>query len=154
MSASQRTKGIGGEREVANLLREALDIDVTRNWQAQSAIGGFDLTGIPGWAIEVKRAKTEHVAQWWQQTVTQAQKYSLKPVLIYRIDGHGRGLRDDEKWQTVFLMTSLVDMPEMQFTVHTTLRAWIFTIVRQGLFDRTPKLTGSLMSQKSEAAYP
>ncbi len=57
MGAMQRTKGATAERVVARLIREWLGLDVRRNWQAQSAAGGADLTGIPGWQIEIKRAK-------------------------------------------------------------------------------------------------
>ena len=55
MSAMQRTKGAGGERELARLLQEHLGIPVNRNLQ-QTRQGGADLIDVPGWAIEVKRA--------------------------------------------------------------------------------------------------
>ena len=54
MSAMQRNKGRSGEQEVARLIRDWLGLDVHRNWQAQTAEGGADLSGVPGWAIEVK----------------------------------------------------------------------------------------------------
>ncbi len=102
MGSLSRTKGRSGEQQVARLLREGLKIDVTRNWMAQSAEGGGDLTGVDGWAIEVKRAK-KYSRAWWAQAARQAVTASAKPVLIYRLDGYGRGLAEDIKWQVELL---------------------------------------------------
>lgn len=55
MGTMQRRKGKAGELELARLLREHLGADVTRNLE-QSRRGGADLLGLPGWAVEVKRA--------------------------------------------------------------------------------------------------
>lgn len=85
MSAMQRRKGANGERELARLLREHLGADVTRNL-LQTREGGADLNGLTGWALEVKRAATPRLADWWQQTCAQAQATGQRPALAYRLD--------------------------------------------------------------------
>jgi Holliday junction resolvase len=81
---NSRQKGASGEREVVHILREELGLEATRNldqWRA----GGHDILGLDGWAIEVKRAKTPRLQEWWEQTVRQAGT-SKSPVLWYRLD--------------------------------------------------------------------
>ena len=85
MSASQRRKGKAGELEIARLLREQLGADVARNL-AQARQGGADLSGLPGWAVEVKRAARPRLSEWWLQTCQQAEAANLRPVLFYRLD--------------------------------------------------------------------
>jgi len=84
---NSRTKGRAGEQEVARILRDELNLDITRNWQMQAS-GGIcrtDLLGVPGWAIEVKRAK-KWSNDWWAQSRNQASVINERPVLIYRLD--------------------------------------------------------------------
>ena len=85
---NSRTKGRAGEQEVARILRDELRLEVRRNWEAQAASGGCDLIGVPGWAIEVKRAKVLRLSEWWTQTAGQALRAHARPVLIYRLDRH------------------------------------------------------------------
>ena len=85
MSASQRRKGKAGELELARLLREHLGADVARNL-AQARQGGADLLGLPGWAVEGKRAAQARLSEWWLQTCTQAEVTGLRPALFYRLD--------------------------------------------------------------------
>ena len=126
MSNSQRTKGANGEREVARVLRENLGLEVTRNWQAQSAEGGCDLCGIPGWAIEIKRSKSkEGKNAWWEQAAAQAEKAKQTPALIYRIDGVGRGLPESEKWQVVIPMRAVFPDAHKSMLIEMSLKAWI-----------------------------
>ena len=68
---NSRNKGRAGEQEVARILRDELGIAVTRNWQQQAAEGGADIVGVPGWSIEVKRAKVWSNG-WWTQAAAQA----------------------------------------------------------------------------------
>ena len=82
---NSRNKGRAGEQEVARTLRDELGLEVTRNWQQQAAQGGTDIVGVPGWAIEVKRAK-QWSNEWWTQAAAQAARTGEKPVLIYRLD--------------------------------------------------------------------
>jgi len=83
---NSRQKGAAGEREVATILREELKLEIHRNWQQQAAEGGADLSGVPGWAIEIKRGKNIRLSDAWQQAATQAARTKSKPVLIYRFD--------------------------------------------------------------------
>lgn len=85
MSASQRRKGKSGELELSKLLREHLGVDVARNL-AQAREGGADQSGLPGWALEVKRAAQPRLPEWWLQTCQQAEAAGLRPVLAYRLD--------------------------------------------------------------------
>ena len=71
--------------EIARLLRELLGADVTRNL-VQSREGGADLLGVPGWAVEVKRAARARLSEWWLQTCQQAESTGQKPALFYRLD--------------------------------------------------------------------
>jgi Holliday junction resolvase len=92
MPINSRNKGAQGEREVAKIIFDELGIECQRNLD-QWRSGGFDLTGLDGWAIEVKRAKKPLLAQWWTQTVEQAEQAQLHPVLWYRLD--------NQKWRVV-----------------------------------------------------
>lgn len=81
MAKMQRDKGGRGERELAKLLAERLGVKVTRNL-LQTREGGYDLDGIDGWALEVKRQENLAINSWWKQTLEQAK--GSKPVLAYR----------------------------------------------------------------------
>ena len=69
---NSRTKGRVAEQEVAGILRDELGLEIHRNWQQQAAQGGCDLVGVPGWGIEIKRAKELRLNEWWTQTAEQA----------------------------------------------------------------------------------
>ena len=92
MPINSRTKGSAGEREAAKIWFDLTGIKLERNLK-QWRSGGFDLEGLDGWAIEVKRAKKPLLQQWWQQTIEQAGEAGLKPVLWYRLD--------NQKWRVV-----------------------------------------------------
>jgi hypothetical protein len=134
MTAMQRRKGRAGEQEVATLLRDYLGLKVRRNWQEQAAEGGADLTGIPGWAAEVKLCK-KYSREWWVQTVDQAACCGQKPVLFYRITGQGRGLPDMQKWRAVVRARDFSgqDLDE-DHTVEMALGTWV-QFVRETLGD-------------------
>jgi hypothetical protein len=95
MSATSRTKGQSGERELAGLIR-----DIT-GWNAQRRVrqhdGDSDIEGIPGWTVEVKRHKAAargDIASWWRQATVQASKTGGLPVLFFR--------RDRDTWRAVW----------------------------------------------------
>ena len=70
------------------MLRDHLGVECKRNLM-QTAEGGHDLLGLPGWAIEVKRyqsATTAVKSGWWDQAVRQAKEVGQKPVVLYRLD--------------------------------------------------------------------
>ena len=50
------TKGKSAERELAKLLGDHLGLELSRNLD-QTRDGGYDLIGLPGIALEVKRCE-------------------------------------------------------------------------------------------------
>ena len=77
------TKGKSAERELAKLLGDRLGLELSRNLD-QTRDGGYDLIGIPGIALEVKRCEKLAINQWWQQALRQAENAGKTPVLAYR----------------------------------------------------------------------
>ena len=136
MSALQRTKGATAERVVAKLIRDWLGLDVRRNWQAQSAEGGADLTGIPGWSIEIKRAK-EFRSDWWTQAEEQASADNTTPVLIYLLDHTRRGQAIIDRWRVILPIQAMSRFDvDPGLTAEISLRAWI-QLARESLPIRT-----------------
>lgn len=93
-----RAKGQRGERQVVQLLQAVVDkirakyhaepLTLQRN-ALQAHLGGADLHGLQGFAVEVKHVEVEAVSQWWKQTVRQAEQLATHgtphvPVLFYR----------------------------------------------------------------------
>lgn len=135
MGSMQRNKGAAGERAVAILIRDWLGLDVRRNWQAQAAEGGADLTGIPGWAVEVKWAK-EWRNEWWDQCCRQAVQCGRVPVLIWLIDGTRRGQAPIDRWRVLLPLGAFSRYQVAEhMTAEISLGAWI-AIAREGLADR------------------
>lgn len=117
MSATSRTKGAAGERELAALIREVTGFDVRRKVRQHD--GDSDLEGIPGWSVESKRAKEARLSEWWLQTVEQARRARAKPVLFYRIDR--------KKWRAVWPLCLVVGGEEwggLEWTAETSVEAW------------------------------
>lgn len=85
MPINSRTKGASAERDVAQILRNELGIETKRNLE-QWRSGGSDILGVPGFAIEVKRAAKPLLNQWWAQTVRQAEELKELPCLWWRLD--------------------------------------------------------------------
>lgn len=92
MGKMQRSKGQVGEREVAKKFKDDLGVDAKRNLQ-QTQNGGYDLAGIPFFAVEVKRHETLSIGTWWKQALKQGQVMERMPLLIYR--------RNREQWWCV-----------------------------------------------------
>ena len=137
MGALQRTKGATAERVVAGLIRDWLGLPVFRNWQGQAAQGGADLTGIPGWSLEIKRAK-EFRNDWWDQAEGQAAECGTTPVLIYLLDRTRRGQSLIDRWRAILPLAafSRFDVDE-GLTAEISLRAWI-QLARESLPIPTP----------------
>lgn len=88
MPLNAKAKGSGGEREAARLLQTwaadiGIEVDPTRNLE-QVRGGGYDLNGVPGLGIEVKRVETLNVTGWWRQATRQAAADGTVPVLMWR----------------------------------------------------------------------
>jgi len=92
-----RNKGARAERDVARLLSKDLEKTIQRKLGASRA-GGSDieidsLTYLdkklvmhthPGWSVEVKHHVTMKVANWWEQTLAQAELEEKRPLLMFR----------------------------------------------------------------------
>lgn len=89
---NSRAKGAAGERELIKELGlhlgEEMVAPLKRNLE-QTRVGGHDIVGLDGWAIEVKRyrvIKEGDIARFWAQAVEQAHRVSHRPALAYRED--------------------------------------------------------------------
>lgn len=102
-----RQKGAGGEREIADDLNGivySLYTDLGIAWtkpvvqrnQNQSAVGGKDLVGTFGLAIEVKRQEALSIGTWWKQCVTSADELGEVPVLLFR--------QSKQKWRCIIMV--------------------------------------------------
>lgn len=65
---------------------------VQRN-QMQSAVGGKDLVGTFGLAIEVKRQESLSIGSWWEQCTKSAKDLNEVPVLLFR--------QSKQKWRCI-----------------------------------------------------
>lgn len=90
---NSRAKGAAAERQLikdlGDFLGEELAGGLKRNLE-QSRRGGHDVSGLGGWAVEVKRYRTMSDAAleriWDGQVIAQAVKVRLRPALAYRGD--------------------------------------------------------------------
>lgn len=137
-----RTKGAGGEQEIASAMnvilyqvRQELGLPtpavptVQRN-QNQSAVGGKDLVGTFGLAIEVKRQEALSIESWWAQCVVSAKTLGETPVLLYRQNG--------KKWKCILYTALQVPGAEMFMAVRSEIsfdkfQAWFKLIARREL---------------------
>jgi hypothetical protein len=86
---NSRAKGKRAELEVCRLLSEGLGRRIHRNWQAQSAEGGHDISGLDFCSIESKHVKQWALPAWWAQTTGQARDAGRVPVLFYKMPLQG-----------------------------------------------------------------
>lgn len=138
-----RNKGAVGEREIVDAFttamqwQEALMLGVgtppsglVKRNSTQSDGGGFDLVGIPGLAVEIKRQETLSLGAWWDQTVEQASRYGGQPVLIYR--------QNKRRWRAVtwvgcyskwviadMLFDDFLNAWKTQYSGYLTSKGWI-----------------------------
>lgn len=104
MALNARSKGQRGEREVIDLLQPHIN-EVSNYNQVeppmlqrntlQSDCGGYDIVGLTGFALEVKRVEKDTpgaVKDWWAQAVRQA-KAGEEPVLFFRMNGRPWNVR-------------------------------------------------------------
>lgn len=88
---NSRAKGKSGERELIGELKRVLpelSDELERNLE-QTRDGGYDISGLNGWAPEVKRYSKilpADIESFWEQTVTQARKDHRRPALFMRED--------------------------------------------------------------------
>ena len=134
MAVNIRTKGAGAEREIADLLNGVIYLiyqerklpypatPIVQRNQNQSAVGGADLVGTFGYAVEVKRHETLNINTWWAQCTKSAANISQEPVLIFR--------QSREKWRVI--LNVYVQAPGAN--VFTAMRAEIGISDFLGLF--------------------
>ncbi|QIW90734.1 UNVERIFIED_ORG: hypothetical protein GCAPEGMB_00415 [Vibrio phage V07] len=85
-------KGKEGEREFIKFLQPMVDevyeklglepVKLFRN-QNQSALGGYDIDGIPWLAIEIKRQEQLSINTWWNQVLKATGEHQV-PLLAFR----------------------------------------------------------------------
>lgn len=105
MSINIRQKGATAEQDIAlelNAIICGVHMElgipvpakpiVQRN-QMQSAVGGKDLVGTFGLAIEVKRQESLSIGSWWAQCTTSAKDLGEVPVLLFR--------QNKQKWRCI-----------------------------------------------------
>lgn len=144
MALNSRDKGKRGEREIIDALQPHVDevadfagvdrLKLQRN-TLQSDKGGYDIVGLPGFALEVKRVENaipSAVWGWWEQAVRQA-KNGEEPVLLWRVNGG--------KWH-VRVFTRL-DLPDgKRYKIPSDIQFTDF------VFWMKAKLFGHLMEKK------
>lgn len=105
MAINIRQKGAGGEQEVALELNAIIfgvymelgmavpTKPIVQRNQNQTAVGGRDLIGTFGLAIEVKRQEDLSINSWWAQCIASAKEIGETPVLLFRQNG--------KKWRCI-----------------------------------------------------
>lgn len=131
---NSRAKGAAGEREfikeLGSWIGDELVAPLKRNLE-QTRIGGHDIVGLEGWAIEIKRyraIKEGDIARFWLQAVEQATRVSSKPVLAYR--------EDFKSWRVRLAMGDLIPdgfylNNSVEWTAELSMEAFA-SIVREG----------------------
>ena len=118
---NSRRKGRSGEQEIVRILKDELGLEITRNWAEQAHHGGVDILGLPGYAVEVKRAK-EYSNRWFEQALSQAN--DTIPVLLYRLDR--------SQWKCEMRGCDLIKELKFEIEEQVTLSIQAFcTIVRE-----------------------
>jgi len=133
---NSRAKGAAGEREfcneLADILGETLVAPLKRNLE-QTRIGGHDIVGLDGWAIEIKRYKTlteGELKEFWQQAVDQAKRVNATPVLAYREDFRSWRVRIPMG----FLSGTGLWIEDVDYTIEMSMVAFA-TLVREHLHE-------------------
>jgi len=96
---NSRNKGARGEREFAAEIKRLTGVDIRRNLE-QSRSGGFDLSGWPPYAFEVKRREKLSVWEAYNQAAGQANDEYTVPVLAIR--------RNRGPWLVVVALTDWI----------------------------------------------
>jgi Holliday junction resolvase len=112
MSRASREKGKRGEREVAEVFRDAGFQDAHRTGQMQSnALGTHaDVSGVPSLHLEVKRCEVLKVPAWIAQAKADA-KSGDEPVVAFRQSG--------EPWRAVVDLRWLAELvADRELRVH------------------------------------
>ena len=108
MPINSRNKGAAFERQIASIIKDELGLEVKRNLDQYQSKGCYDLVGLHGYALELKRyaSITDSMKRtFWKQALEQTGEYE-EPILIYKADRQetrvvmlaNDGLFDDEDY--------------------------------------------------------
>jgi hypothetical protein len=143
-----RQKGATGEREIAddlnyivNCIYQELGLalptkPVVQRNQNQSAVGGKDLIGTFGLAIEVKRQEQLAINTWWKQCAASALEAEEKPVLLFR--------QSKQKWRCVVLVDLPIPSDSHAFMTvraeidYEAFKSWFRTWVQRKIAETPP----------------
>lgn len=81
MSRAERDKGARGEREVCDVLR-SFGVAADRTVQNSGLYLRGDITGVPGYHVEVKRQETLRLPTWLRQAADECGE--CVPVVAFR----------------------------------------------------------------------
>lgn len=89
--AYSRNKGKRGELEVIHMLRDALGLDLNRNYKQTAQAQHGDIEQLVGpYLLEIKNcASITNIKAWWHQAVTAANVKGAIPCLAYKIPRKG-----------------------------------------------------------------
>jgi len=102
MGKSQREKGKRGEREVARILRNR-GLDAKRGVQYQGSPDSPDVTGLPGYHVEVKFVERLDLRRAIEQSKADAGEDEV-PVVVHR--------RSREPWNITMSFEDFLDLYE------------------------------------------
>ena len=102
MAINSRTKGKTGELELAAYLR-GYGFDSARGQQFKGGGDSPDVTGLPGFHIEVKRVEAGNLYKWLDQAIRDA-KVENMPVVIHRKNKKG--------WVAILQLEDFLQMVE------------------------------------------
>lgn len=109
---ASRNKGANGEREVADILKAALGIDICRTPRSgawEHAKG--DLYGVPGFNVEVKRQERARIDEWYAQAKGDAAEDEIA-MLVYRKNRDG--------WKVVLSLDDFISVMKSHIDINNT----------------------------------
>ena len=130
---NSRDKGRRGEQEVAREIEALLGFKPTRNY-SQVAVGGYDLIGVPNWAVEVKLYKSickTDMEAFWNQAVRQARDNDMQPCVWFRQDRQPWRVMMAERWA---LANNVFDIRDHNIVAIVKPELWA-AMVREELAD-------------------
>ena len=106
MGKAERERGKRGERYVANRIRDRLGIKAHRGNQYQGGPDSPDVTGLPGYHIEVKNVNRLELHKAIAQSTNDAGEGEV-PIVIHH--------RDREPWYVNMPFEDFLDMYEAAY---------------------------------------
>lgn len=97
---NSRQKGVRGERELAEKLRE-YGYEARRGQQFSGANGDADVVGLPGYHIECKRVERLNIEEAMAQSVRDAREGEV-PIVCHR--------RDRKEWMVTIRLKDFMEV--------------------------------------------